>query len=96
MPQVNNQEQQLHFLIWFLRKRIHGILSGLTHGKGTQNDDITDILKNVLETVTLAEYLEAPIDEKIRELSELKHFVQTLGGIDIHGHEVFRRGPDVD
>ncbi|HXN05788.1 MAG TPA: hypothetical protein VN944_01855 [Nitrospiria bacterium] len=96
MPQVNSQEQRLRFLIWFLRKRVHEILSGLSQAKGPENDDITDILRNILETVTLAEYLDAPIDEKIGELSELRHFVQTLSGIDIHGNEVFRRGPDVD
>lgn len=96
MPQVNYQEQQIRFLIWFLRKRIHEILFGLNQAKRPETDDITDILKNILETVTLAEYLDAPVDEKIGQLSQFKHFIQTLSGTDIHGNEAFRRGPDVD
>ena len=96
MPQINHQQQKLSFLIWFLRKRIYEILSGLNQGKRPETNEISDILKNILETVTLAEYLDAPIDEKIGQLSQIRHFIQTLGGTDIHGDEVFRRGPDVD
>jgi hypothetical protein len=96
MPKINYQEQQLRFLIWFVRKRIYEILSGLNQAKRSETDDITDILKNILETVTLAEYLDGPIDEKIGQLSEFRHFIQTLSGTDIHGDEAFRRGPNVD
>jgi hypothetical protein len=96
MPQVNYQEQQLRFLIWFLRKRIYEILSGLNRAKRPETNDIRDILKNILESVTLAEYLTAPINEKIDQLTQFKHFVQTLSGADIHGNEAFRRGPDAD
>lgn len=96
MPQVNYQVQQLHFLIWFLRKRVHEIHSGLNQAKRPETDDITDILKTILETVTLTEYSDSPIEEKIGHLSQFKHFIQTLSGTDIHGNEAFRRGPDVD
>lgn len=72
------------------------MLSGLNQTKRPENDEIMDILNNVLETVTLAEYLDAPIDEKIVQLSQLKHFIQTLSGTDIHGNEAYRRGPEVD
>jgi hypothetical protein len=96
MAPINHQEQQLRFLIWFLRKRIHEILSDLNKAKSSENGEITDILKNILEMVTLTEYLEGPIDKKIEQLSGFKFFIQTLSGTDIHGHEAFRRGPDVD
>lgn len=96
MPEVNYQEQLLRFLIWFLRKYIHEILFGLNQSKRSETDDIRDILKNMLESVTLAEYLDAPVEEKIDQLTQFKYFVQTLSGADIHGDEAFRRGPDVD
>ena len=96
MPEVNYQEQLLHFLIWFLRKHVHEILSGLNQARRPETDDMRDILKNRLEGVTLAEYLNAPIDEKIDQLTQFKYFVQTLSGADIHGNEAFQRGPDVD
>ncbi|MBI1823378.1 MAG: hypothetical protein HY200_00560 [Nitrospirae bacterium] len=96
MPRINHQEQMLHFLIWFLRRHIHQILSGLNHFKRAETGEIQDLLENILERVTQAEYFDAPIQEKIEELTQFKYFVQTLSGADIHGDEVFRRGPDVD
>lgn len=96
MPGINHQEQLLRFLIWFLRRHIHEVLSGLNQVNHPETDEIHDILKNILERVTQAEYFDAPIREKIEELTQFKYFVQTLSGADIHGNEAFRRGPDVD
>jgi hypothetical protein len=96
MPEVNFQEQLLKFLIWFLRKHIHEILSGLNHSKRSKTNEMRNILHYMLEKVTLAEYMDTPIEEKIDELTRFKYFVQTVSGADIHGDESFRRGPDVD
>jgi len=96
MSQIKYQEQHLCFLIWFLRKSIYEILSGLNQSNRPETDDIREILKNILETVTLTEYLEAPIDEKIAQLVQFKHFIQILSGTDIHGNEAYRRGPNAD
>ena len=57
MPKVNYQERSLRFLIWFHRKHIHEILSGLNQANRPETDDLRDILKNILKSVTLAEYV---------------------------------------
>jgi hypothetical protein len=96
MRDLGHREQQVHFLLWYLRRHIHELRAELSGTHRPEADDIAEFLTGMLESVTLAEYLDAPVEEKIKQLLQYQHFVQTLRGADIHGNDLYRRGPDVD